>query len=185
MYAILSEDKADTDSLKCLVRRISGIDNLPVKTWGFDGCGDLLKRADKFVRLFSREGCNKFIICCDCDGSDPSDRSLTILSKFRASGVDHPHLILIPVHELEAWILADNAAMKNVIKSWVSKEFSSPEKMPDPKGILVKMSRGENRKPRYDPVNHNPKIAVYLDLDKVESKCPSFVPLVDFVRSQL
>lgn len=184
MFAILGEDSSDTESLKHIIRTLSNNNSLQVKTKGFDGCGDLLNRGHRIMRLFSQQGCKKFVICYDADGPDPSIRHREATTRIvSASKVNAPHVILIPVQELEAWILADNAAMSAVVRSWEEKEVQSPESIPSPKEYLQKMSRGENKKPRYDPANHNPTIVKKLDLDKVARKCPSFRPLVAFIRN--
>ncbi len=48
---------------------------------------------------------------------------------------------------------------------------------------MISLSRGANRKPRYDHVNDNPRVAAHLDLDRVAKLCPSFRPLVSFVTA--
>ncbi len=89
---------------------------------------------------------------------------------------------MIPVQELEAWILADIESVANVIPSWRLKPIDNPERIPSPKERLEKLSCGENKKQRYYHATHNEMVAPHLDLATREKKCPSFRPLAAFVR---
>jgi hypothetical protein len=185
MYAVLGEDASDTESLKHIIRKLANNASLSIKTKDFDGCGDLLNRGHRILKLFSDNGCERFVICYDCNGHDPTERRQEAERRvIRASGIQTDHVIVVPVQELEAWIIADNAAVQAVVRSWQVTDITSPERIRDPKEYLKKMSRGPNMKPRYDPANHNPDIAKDLDLDKVAQKCPSFRPLVAFIKSK-
>jgi hypothetical protein len=68
---------------------------------------------------------------------------------------------VIPVQELEAWILADLSSVSKVITSWAPKDVLSPESINDPKEHLERLSK-EHQKPKYIHAIHNQKIAHYL-----------------------
>jgi hypothetical protein len=89
--------------------------------------------------------------------------------------------VLIPVQEIEAWILADIQAVTKIFSGWLPDEIHNPEAIPSPKEHLEALSRQANRRPRYSHAVHNPRVAQHLDLEKVYRKCPSFRPLKDFV----
>ena len=80
--------------------------------------------------------------------------------------------------------MADIEAVRNVIKSWKPKPVGNPEAISSPKEFLSKLSRGSNKKPRYDHTTHNEKVAEYLDINRLLKKCPSFQPLATFVRGE-
>lgn len=131
MYGILGEDKSDVATLKVLIRRLERSDSIPVKTKGYDGCGEMLRKGAKQLRLFTRLGCNRFVVCYDSDGEEPNARYHKIVeSIIRPSGLTGLReiiCILIPVQEIEAWILADIEAVSNIIKSWHPKPIYNPE----------------------------------------------------------
>lgn len=126
----------------------------------------------------------RFIVCYDCDNTEPKQRYQEIVEKIilpcRTRGL---YCVLVPVQEMEAWILADIQAVQNVIKGWVPNAINNPESIPEPKELIEKLSRDSNRRPRYSHAVHNERGAEYLDLNTVAKKCNSFLPLVDFVRN--
>ena len=103
----------------------------------------------------------------------------------RPSGLDEHCCVVIPVQELEAWILADLASASNVFKSWKPKPINNPETISDPKEHLIKLSLAENNKPRYSHALHNERLAKYIDLKTVAMKCPSFRTLEKFVTTAM
>ena len=183
MYGILGEDLSDADTLKVLVRNIAADDSLKIKTKGFDGSGNLLKRGAGILKLYESEGMTHFIVCHDADGTDPSENHDKVMDKvIQPSGISDNYCVVIPVQELEAWILADIQAVTNIFKSWRPRAITNPESIQNPKEHMEKLSRTAKGRPRYAHATHNDRIAKYLDLAKVEKKCPSFKPFADFVR---
>ena len=63
MYGILGEDKSDVATLKVLVRRLAHDDSVSIKTKGYGGCGEMLRKGGKQLKLFVRLGCNRLILC--------------------------------------------------------------------------------------------------------------------------
>ncbi len=185
MYAILGEDESDTEMLKVLIRKIHADDSVRVKCKGFSGCKEMLRKGASYFKSFKDLGCKYFIVAYDADRESPVARRQEALEKVvHAAQVTH-HCVLVPVQEIEAWILADLPAIKrsNVCPGWNPEdEFSNPENVADPKERLEKLSRNAKQHSRYNHVSHNPRVASYLDLDVVAQKCPSFRPLHDFVN---
>ena len=183
MYAILGEDKSDAGTLKVLVRKLAGDDRLPVRAKGYGGSGELLNKGAKDLGTFKRLGVTRFIVCHDADGPDPvSKRSLVIQRIVRPSGLGEECCIVIPVQELEAWILADIECASKIITSWHPEPIESPESIANPKERLENLSRDSKRKQRYFHRTDNERIAAYLDLKKVATKCPAFQVLLAFVK---
>jgi Domain of unknown function (DUF4276) len=184
MFAVLAEDHSDVDSLVVLVRRINGMANATIRRKGFGGCGELCRKAWSHIRDFADQGATHFIVCHDSDGKDPSAVREKVLASLRAK-IDVPSdcCIVVPVQELEAWIIADEQAIQKAIPSLVIKPEPRPETVSSPKDWLVKESRRGRSRPLYVPTIHNAKVAEHLDLKKVEKKCPSFGGLVTFVSA--
>lgn len=185
MYGVLGEDKSDVSTLKVLIRRLAGNESLTIHGKGFDGCAQLMRKGAVHLSMFARKpiNCQKFVVCYDADGQDPTARRNEVVSKvFAASGIDAKCCAVIPVQELEAWILADLSAVSKVIKSWAPTEnFPNPEMQASPKELLERLSRDSRRIPRYSHAVHNEKVARFLDLKRLEDRCPSFRPLKEFV----
>ena len=183
MYGVLGEDNSDTERLKVLIRRLAGNKSLPVEAKGYSGCGDLLRKGANQLMLFAELGCQRFVVCCDADGPDPRERRDEVLSRIVRPAAVERHCIVIPVQELEAWILADLPAVSRVITGWKPSPINNPEHVAGPKERIEKLSRDSKRRPRYHHTTHNQQVAKYLDLNKVHRECPSFRPLADFVRA--
>jgi hypothetical protein len=186
VYAILGEDDSDVEMLFALVRRIAKNPKLPIKTMGYCGCGELLTKGARQIKAYQRVGCKRFIICYDSDYSKPINRYHEIVEKvIKKSGVEAEFCALVPIQEIESWILADIGAVTKVISSWVpDKEIVSPELIKDPKEYLEKLSKGKNLKPRYTHATHNSQIAQHLNLEIIIKKCTSSLPLFELVQGK-
>ena len=182
MYGILGEDPSDVATLKVLVRRLVGDESLPIKVKGYSGCAQMLRKGARQLHVFSNLGCTRFIICHDADGPDSEPNRERVKSKIiNPSRISNDYCIVVPVQELEAWILADIECATNIFSSWLPKAIQNPESISSPKEHLEKLSRASSHRPRYSHVVHNEQMAKYLDLQKVSSKCPAFRVLEEFV----
>ncbi len=185
MYGILGDDESDVETLKVLVRRLAHNQALPVKTKGYGGCAKMLRKGAKQLALFRNLECTRFIVCYDADGPDPKPKYELVRTKIvEPSGIDEGVCIVIPVQELEAWILADLERATEIFTSWKPKPINNPEQIASPKEYLEKLSRDSRQKPRYSHATHNEKMAKYIDLGKVSKKCSAFRVLAEFVTGR-
>ena len=184
MYGILGEDDSDIQTLKVLIRQLVGDEQLPIRGKGFDGCGKLLKDGWKFLKTLPELGCTRFIIAHDADQRDTNKVKRELIDKIiKPSGVKTSIcLLLVPVQEIEAWLLADIEAVSNIFKQWQPKPELNPESIVHAKEHLEKLGRLAGGRPRYLPATHNPQLAKHIDLTKVSKRCPSFRPLEEFVK---
>ena len=185
MYGIIGEDDSDTQTLKVLVKRIADNPSLRVKTKSYNGCSKMLRKGAKDLKAFKDLNVTHFVVCHDADGSDPEPKRDLVMNKIvRPSGLDDECCIVIPVQELEAWILADIECVSNVFTSWKPQPIDNPEAIPQPKEHLEKLSRDSNHRPRYSHAVHNEKMAEHLNLDRVAEKCSAFRTLARFVKQK-
>lgn len=102
MYGVLGEDPSDTATLKVLIRRLAGSEAIPVKTKGYSGCGEMLRKGARQLRLFADLACRRFVVCHDADGPEPAGKYSEVYRRIvQPSGVG-PWCVVIPVQELEA-----------------------------------------------------------------------------------
>ncbi len=184
VFGVIAEDPTDIEILQVLIRRLSNNSSLRIKGKGYGGCGEMLQKGAKQLQLFADFGCKRFVVCYDADGPNAKSRQQEAMEKIISpSKLPAPDcLALVPVQEIEAWILADlDQAVPHVIPSWKPAPISGPESISSPKEHLTQLSRGSNKKPRYAYTIHNPQVARYLNLQTVSRKCPSFRPLEQFV----
>lgn len=181
MFGILGEDASDFNTLKVIVKRLLNDESVTIRGRGYSGCGELLRKGARELQALAGLGMEKFVVCYDCDGADPAPKRDEILKQVvRPSGLKKKCCAVVPVQEMEAWILADIEAVSNVFSSWRPTPIRNPEAIPSPKEYLESLSRASNNKPRYSHATHNERVARFLRLEIVEAKCPSFGPLKEF-----
>jgi Domain of unknown function (DUF4276) len=184
MFAVLAEDKSDADSLVEIIKKLLDDPSATVRQKGFSGCGELCRKASSYILHFAEQGATRFIICHDSDGNPPDEIRAKVRKALSGKAGKLKHcLIVVPVQEIEAWLIADEEAIKKVIPSMKLKSQGKPEGIASPKEWLINQSRKGRSRPLYDPPTYNVKIAKELNTEKVSKKCPSFSELADFVSN--
>ena len=186
-FAVLAEDRSDAETLVVLVRRISCDPHLPIHKKGFSSCGELCRKAGSHIRDFAKDGATHFIICHDSDGNDPDVIKQKVFGSVarKVDLIGLNHVIIVPVQEIEAWIIADELAITAAIPSLVVPPVPLPESINSPKEWLERQSRSGGRsRPLYAHATWNMKVADHLDIQKVEKKCPSFRELTKYIRDE-
>ena len=186
LIALIAEDETDCNTVRTIIHRVLG-KSVRTKRWASKGSSILRSKLEPKLKLLSAKGCDAFIIIHDLD-RNPQNNSLNDEKKLRKILEDlsscipgsNKH-ICIPVEELEAWFWSDPKVVKYVGKG-KGKENASPHLISRPKEALMKLSCGENRKPRYS-TNMNNELAEMLDLAVCSARCSSFEKLLSFLRS--
>jgi Domain of unknown function (DUF4276) len=184
VIALIAEDDTDCATLRKIVHRVLGKET-KTKKWASDGCSKLRRKLAAKLSVLSNEGCDAFIIVHDLD-RNPENGSLNDEAKLRntlessASKVANRH-ICIPIEEIEAWFWSDPEVVQYIGKGKGTAK-SNPHLISQPKEELIKLSIGENRKPRYS-TNMNVELAEILDLEICAERCSSFSALVRFLQS--
>jgi hypothetical protein len=183
LYGIIGEDDSDAATLKVLVHRLADNWSLTVRAKGYDGGAQMLRKGAGQLRLFAGLGFMRFVVSYDSDGHDPEARRKEVMEKVVIpAGLQNNCCVLIPIQEIEAWILADIQAVNKVFSSWKPDPIpNSPESIESPKEFLERLSRNTKKKPIYHHATHNQIVAKHLCLDTIRRRCPSFMPLVRFV----
>ncbi|MGE0479856.1 MAG: DUF4276 family protein [Phycisphaerae bacterium] len=179
--AILAEDASDAEVLTHVVRRHLNDPQIPVKKKGYDGCSALCRKGARDIRAWQQRDISRFIICHDADCATPEPVRVKVQRAVMPTGLTGAACIVIPVHEIEAWMMADELAINTVIPSFEFRGHRNPESVPNPKEWLVRESRASNGKPLYSPATFNPPVARHLRLDVVAAKCASFKYLLDWL----
>ena len=128
----------------------------------------------KFPRILDelerRRTIDKALVICDADGELPS----ALLTRMRRELAGHRYRFpvepLVIVQELEAWLLADEEALENVVGIKVL--FRNPEDFKDPKQELERLLSQRNQ--IYTAARAR-RIAEAIRIPILSKRCPSFL----------
>ena len=186
LIALIAEDDTDCDAVRKIVHRVLGT-NARTKLWASKGCSTLKRKLSAKLKAMSNEGCNAFIIVHDLD-RNPQNNSLNDEVKLRetleraSSEIKNINKhICIPIEELEAWFWSDPDVIRHIGRG-KGEARTNPHLITKPKEQLIRLSIGENRKPRYS-TNMNAELAGMLNLEICSARCPSFQDLLNFLQS--
>jgi Domain of unknown function (DUF4276) len=177
---IIAEDCSDVEVVSELIAKIT---NTPFGTKHFvgHGCGRITAKCRNWAIQLKERGCKLLILLHDLDVQQRSQLLRRLEDALRPSPISE-HLIVIPVREIEAWLLADERAIERAfgLESRVSR-VKNPELVRDPKRKLEEIIWRNSRKSRhYLNTTDNKKIASECGLDKLK-RCESFLPFHDFI----
>lgn len=180
---VIAEDKSDVEVLYELTCKLTSETNFSFRKFIGHGCGKLRKKCGAWSENLLKRGCSHLIVIHDLDNNDESRlrRELeTIITNvgFRS------HVILIPVYEIEAWLLFDPKALKKTFSMQREPKLNAnPETIRDPKLYLSNIV-WKSCKKRYLNTVHNQKIANAIRIDKLRNSC-SFSPYPDFIANNV
>lgn len=181
---IIAEDYSDIDTLNILVKRISNT-NFSIKKYAAKGCAKLRRKCSKISLNWISQKVTHIIICHDSDCENPKKiKDLNRELKNKISNIPNHKktvCIVIPVQEIESWLLADIPNLKKRFSGINIKDIPNPEKVNSPKEFIEKASR-KKCKPRYIHAIHNSELANNIDIDLIRNKCPNFLPFYKFVN---
>ena len=180
---VIAEATSDVEILYQLTCKLIDENTFSFKKFVGRGCGKLRTKCTAWATNLITKGCSYLVVIHDLDDNDESDlrRELT----GAVAGIPYKaHLILIPVREIEAWLLTDANALQKVFGFAKSPKLpGQPENIPDPKAKLAEVVWKSGRK-HYVNTIHNKKIASAMSISKAKT-CASFRPYPVFVSKHL
>lgn len=185
IIGVIAEDTSDIDVLDELIKKIHPEVKYSIKHFVGHGCGKIFGKCYQWAKVLKTKGCSTLIVLHDLDENNV-DILKTKLSQALANCAIPKNAVVIPIREIEAWLISDTPAIKRAMK--ISENIPpvpNPEGLIDPKKKIeeiVFLRSGKTK--RYINSAHNRKIAAELDLVNVR-RCTSFLPLENFVLSNI
>lgn len=180
---VIAEDDSDVEVVRLVLPKIDRGKRFGVKRFVGHGCGKLKNKCCSWAGTLANRGCSVLIMVHDLDHARLPELRRTLREALNSSAIER-RIVVIPIQELEAWLLTDPAALKAVFGlKKLPKCPANPENVDDPKEFLrdlIWRTSGKTR--RYINTVHNRKIAEHISLAAL-SKCEAFVPLRDFWRA--
>ena len=180
---LIAEDQSDIDVIINLLAKYVARNEFTTKKFIGNGCGKLKNKCDTWAKQLFDSGCSHVIVFHDLDRNDEATLRETLQKKI-PQAIFPNSLIVIPIEELEAWLLSDVSAIKSVFSlKKAPKKFNSCESVKSPKESLEKIIWTLGKK-RYLNTVHNQKIAEKTSLIHLR-RCASFVLFDTYVRERV
>lgn len=176
---VIAEEQSDIDVLYELTCKLTLESNFSFSKFIGHGCGKLRKKCRAWSQVLIRRGCSHLVVIHDLDNNDED----CLRQKLEDNVHDITftgHIILIPVYEIEAWLLSDPLALKQIFSMNKLPNISKhPETIRNPKQYLRDIVWKYCKKYYLNTV-HNKKIARETRIEKL-SACLSFSPYSEFL----
>jgi hypothetical protein len=180
---VIAEDNSDVEVIEEIIAKKKSRHLFKLKKFVGHSCGKVRTKCHEWACILSIQKCSILILLHDLDENAVSDLRREIEEKLRPSPIA-THIIVIPVREIEAWLLADHEAINKTFGLSL-KKIPNPESIRRPKEHLRDLVYLRSQKRRvYLNTAHNGKIAAKATLKQL-SRCSSFVPLNDFLTEAL
>lgn len=180
---IVAEDNSDVEVISEILSKYMQRNNFCVKKFIGGGCGKLRNKCDSWVSSLFKSGCDHVFVFHDLDRNN--EKSLRTLLKKKISPDKYPNsLIVIPIEELEAWLLSDVDAIQKVFSlPKTPSKIHECENVPSPKEHLEDIVWKIGKK-RYVNTIHNKKISQHTSLENLR-RCESFVNFDIYVSENI
>lgn len=182
---LIAEDDSDVEVVKAITKKIAGSKQFVIKKFVGFGCGKVRSKCLQWAHNLKAQGCTSVILLHDLDDRHLPDLKRELIDKFSPCPIKN-NVIIIPVREIEAWLLSDEQAIKRGmnLKDRVAR-IPNPEALHDPKGRLEEIVFLKSRKTkRYINAIHNSRIASELSVANIR-RCNSFLPLEKFLSENI
>lgn len=178
---VIAEELNDVEVLYELTCKLVPENSFSFSKFVGHGSGTLRRKCRAWARNLVERGCTHLVVLHDldrCDEASLRDELLATIADlpFRGS------VILIPVEEIEAWLLSDAEALQSTFHMRRRPRIpASPERVPSPKEYIRVLVWKSCRK-RYVHTIHNRRVARELRVERLVV-CPSFNPYPPFVEA--
>lgn len=180
---VIAEDNSDVDVINEILGKYLSQSDYKVKRFVGNGCGKLRNKCRAWAKNLTGSGCSHVLLFHDLDRYNEKELRKELESK--VSKAEFPtSIVIIPIEEMEAWLLSDADALKRTFNlATHPKVPNQPETVNSPKEHIAKIVWKTGRK-RYLNTIHNKQIAAHISLDKLRA-CKSFKTLDKFITSNI
>jgi Domain of unknown function (DUF4276) len=178
---VIAEDDSDVAVIREITLSLLRPHRFRFKQFVGHGCGKLRRKCAAWARNLVLQGCSWIVVVHDLDVHDENELRNTLTLAVALSGAKET-IVLIPKHEIEAWLLYDGRAIAAAFgQSQTPKLPGDPEALSDPKRYLGDLVWRKYRKDYLNTI-HNARIAKLLDIRKLK-RSASFAPHPEFTAA--
>jgi len=180
---VIAEDTTDYHAIRILTQRIIGAHQIGFRSKNANGCTKIRSKSATWAIDLKRRGCDMLLIVHDQDDRNYDDLKAELNTKLKSSPIPN-YYVCIPVEEIEAWFLADGAAVKKALGLKRAPKIKGfPETIKSPKEFLHSQIAHCSDNEIYFSPAQNQLIAEHVNIDTLISRCPSFRDFHTFVSS--
>lgn len=181
---IIAEDHSDVAVVNEIIRKYR-VNRFALIDFVGCGSGPIAAKCGRWARNLLARGCTRLILLRDSDGMAVTDLRQALWLALQPCPIK-PAVVVIPVREVEAWLLSDEAAIKRALRlKKPLKRVPSPEAILDPKRkIAHEVQRCSERRITYLNTRHNAPIARECSLRNLR-RCSSFSDLDKFIQEHV
>jgi len=180
---VIAEDQSDIDVIAEIVAKLTKR-RLALKTFRGHGCGKILNKCGGWARVLREQGCTRLIVVHDLDTAHLPELRARLTDALAQCPISQ-RVIVIPIREIEAWLLADEVAIGKISKRKQPKPIANPERYMRPKEVLRDLLyRLSDKRIEYVNTVHNRQIASHASVARLR-RCASFHDLEQFVAANL
>ena len=176
---VIAEDRSDIEVLYALTCKLVEPSAFSFKPFIGQGCGKIRRKCAAWAKNLLERGCSHLIVIHDLDTKVEKTLRRDITQCIRGLRF-RGYIVLIPVREIESWLLADPEAIRKTFNlEKIPNIPKHPETILRPKEYLRDIVWKYGRK-QYVNTIHNRRIADYVLIDRLPA-CASFSAYPPFV----
>ena len=180
---VIAEDLSDVDVIQHILSKYIDKCEFAVKKFVGNGCGKLRNKCNSWATQLYNSGCEHILVFHDLDRNNEVKLRKELEKKISINQFPNS-LIIIPVEEMEAWLLTDPEAIKKAFGLDKTPKIDSQcESINSPKEYLRNLV-WRNGKKRYLNTIHNKKIAEEISILKLK-KCNSYCSFDKYIRETI
>ena len=180
---VIAEDNNDVDVLYEITCKLTKENSFSFKKFVGHGSGMLRRKCTAWAKNLLLRGCTHLVVLHDLDENNENELRKKLndcVKNIKFKG----YVILIPVKELEAWLLTDSKSLKDVFHmARLPKLPNNPEAVRRPKEKLKEIIWKYTSQYYFNTI-HNRKIAASCRISKLKM-CKSFRPYPVFISYHL
>lgn len=183
VIGVMAEDTSDVLVVESILGKYLERNEFTIKQFVGHGCGKLRQKCDSWAETLFKRGCEHVLLVHDLDKNKESALRRLLRDKVPENRFPHS-VIIIPVEELEAWLLSDPEAIKLTFSLPKSpKAIADCDAIRSPKDHLRRIVWDLGKK-RYLNSIHNQKISENTSLENLR-RCNSFAEFDKYVLNNI
>lgn len=180
---IIAEDLSDVDVITSLLEKYVQRNEFSIKKFVGNGCGKLRNKCGSWAASLFEAGCHHVLVFHDLDRNDEAGLKKLLLKKLPKAQFPNSHIV-IPVEELEAWLLCDSKAIRDVFRlDKTPPQITDCESVQSPKEHIGRLVWSMGKK-RYLNTTHNKRLAERVTLMNL-LRCTSYSTFDEYVKSDI